>query len=270
MVEGVADRFRRDGFLFPIPVLDDQEASTYRRRVLRDWDDHHGSQDFGDWTYYKPYLVFDWYDQLAHHPSVLDAVEAILGPDLLLWGGTLAVKMPQSPNFFGWHQDATYWPLQPPNAALSVWLALDDADPSNGCMRYLPGSHLSGPQDHVQTYAAESLLRRGQELVDRPDHHPAIDVQVRAGEMALHHCLLVHGSEANTSDRTRIALTMVYLPAHARCDNPQETALVVRGSDRFGHFGPERRPTGNLEPQGIAEHQRVLQLMAGRRVRKPF
>ena len=101
-------RFREDGTVSGIGVLSRGEAGRYRRRARALLETHAEDPDLSDWLYHKPHLLFGWVDELARHPRLLDAVEDLLGPDLLLWNSFLPVKAPRSASHFGWHQDSTY------------------------------------------------------------------------------------------------------------------------------------------------------------------
>ena len=116
--------FEREAFVYPVPVIGSQTAQEYAERIQSSLAELAGEQGFADWTYYKPYLIFEWFYELATSRALLDAVEVLLGPDILLWGRTIALKEPRSKRFFSWHQDEKYWPLEPNGGSVVTWLAL--------------------------------------------------------------------------------------------------------------------------------------------------
>lgn len=134
--------YERDGFVYPIDVLDADEVRGHRQE-LEHWERQRGALiDFPEKS--KSYLLFNWADQLVHHPRILDAVEDLIGPDILVYHSTLFVKEARTAAFVRWHQDSTYFYLQP-HLHVTAWVALSDASVKAGCMQALPGSHRWGP-----------------------------------------------------------------------------------------------------------------------------
>src|SRR4029453_15391031 len=158
----------------------------------------------------KPHLLFTWLAELVRHPSVLDAVEDVLGPDILCWNTSFFTKEARSPGFVSWHQDATYWGLSEPDV-VTAWVAFTESTPANGNMRVIPGSHRA-PVPHVDTFHPDNLLSRGQEIAVEVDESRAVDIVLAPGEMSLHHVLMVHGSGANLSGDRRIGFAIRYIP----------------------------------------------------------
>ena len=245
------ERYRRDGFYFPIPVLTADEAHEVRQR-LEAVEAAHGGQLGGELRQ-KPHLLFTWLADLVRHPTILDAVEDVLGPNLLVWGTSFFIKEARDSAFVSWHQDATYWGLSEPDV-VTAWLAFTEATVENGAMRMVPGSH--GEQlAHRDTFAANNLLSRGQEIAVDVDEARGVDVLLRAGEMSLHHVRMVHGSPANRSGDRRIGFAIRYIPTYVRqlADAP-DGAMLVRGVDDHRHFLPEHAPTADLGPAARAHH----------------
>ena len=173
---------------------------------------------------------------IVSDPNVLDVVEEILGPDLLVWSTRWFSKLPGEKTYVSWHQDATYWGLHPPNVT-TAWIALSDSTRENGCMRVIPGTHLDPLLPQNDTYHPENALSRGQEIAVAVDESSAVDIVLAPGEMSLHHIGIVHGSEVNTSDEPRIGLAIRYIAPDVVQDGPIVPAgLLVRGSDTFGNF----------------------------------
>jgi ectoine hydroxylase-related dioxygenase (phytanoyl-CoA dioxygenase family) len=187
---------------------------------------------------------------------LLDAVEDVLGPDLLCWNSSFFTKEPRGPGFVSWHQDATYWGLSEPDV-LTAWVAFTPSTRANGNMRVVPASHRA-PAPHVDTFHPHNLLSRGQEITVEVDERDAVDIVLDAGEMSLHHVLMVHGSGANPSDDRRIGFAIRYVPTRVRqTGGPRDSATLVRGIDAFGHFELEPRPDTDLEPAMLELHARI-------------
>ena len=247
--------YERDGFVCPVPVLSAAEAQAARAE-LEAWEAARGAPiDFPEKS--KSYLLFDWADQLAHHPRILDAVEDLIGPDILVYHSTLFLKEAHSAAFVRWHQDSTYFYLAP-HLHVTAWVALSDASEAAGCMRALPGSHRWGSIAHDDKPEPMNMIRRGQGISERFDAETGSALPLRAGEMSLHHTDLVHASGANETEDRRIGLAISYIPARVRPTGAvQPHALCVRGQD-LGHFVPEHRLRQALSPSDRQQHQQAL------------
>jgi hypothetical protein len=228
------ERYQRDGILFPIPVLVPDETARFRAafdELAARLGGRPVAQALG-----HTQLYFRWAYELATHPVLLDAVEDVLGPDILVWTVSIFPKYPRDPGFISWHQDGTYWGLDSTKVT-TAWLALTDSTVETGCMRVVPGSHRRPILPHRDTYAPDNRLSRGQEIEVAVDEADAIDVVLRAGEMSLHHVNIIHGSNANPSDRSRIGFAPRFTtPQTRQIDGEPPTAVLARGRDRFGHF----------------------------------
>ena len=247
--------YERDGFVSPVPVLSTTEALAARAE-LEAWEAVRGGPiDFPEKS--KSYLLFDWADQLVHHPAILDAVEDLIGPDILVYHSTLFLKEAHSAAFVRWHQDSTYFYLAP-HLHVTAWVALSDASEAAGCMRALPGSHRWGSIAHDDKPEPMNMIRRGQGISERFDAETGCAMPLRAGEMSLHHTDLVHASGANDTNDRRIGLAISYIPARVRPTGAvQPHALCVRGQDH-GHFHPEHRLRQALSAPDRLQHQQAL------------
>ncbi len=247
--------YERDGYISPVPVLSVPEVRRLRNE-LEAWERQRGAPiDFPEKS--KSYLLFDWADQLVHHPHVLDAVEDLLGPDILVYHSTLFLKEAHSGAYVRWHQDSAYFYLQP-HLHVTAWVALSDASVKAGCMRALPGSHRWGNFAHDDKPEPLNMIRRGQGISDRFDHEIGTMMPITAGEMSLHHTDLVHASGANDSDDRRIGYAISYVPAHVRpVGAVRPHALCVRGRDH-GHFIPETRLRETLSDGDRHQHREAL------------
>jgi len=251
------DRFHEDGFLAPIRVMPEAEALDYRRRLER-FEASAGGPLAGDLRH-KPHLLFTGLADLVRHPRILDTVEDLYGPDLLCWSSSFFIKEQESPAFVSWHQDSTYWGLSRPDV-VTAWVAFTPANESNGAMQVIPGSHHRDQIPHRDTFAKHNLLTRGQEVAVDVDERQAVRLDLRPGEMSLHHVRLVHGSPPNTSDDRRIGFAIRYIPTSvSQVAGDEDSATLVRGEDRYGHFAPEPRPRADLEPGMLALHRQITE-----------
>ncbi len=205
----------------------------------------------------KPYLICGSANELARDPTLLDAVEALIGPDILLWDSAYVIKEPHSRGKVSWHQDLTYWGLDS-DKLVTAWIAISDATPENGCMMMLPGSHKSGRQAHRDTYSDDNILHRGQTVEKEIREDDIIHASLIAGQASLHHGWTLHASQHNRSDSRRIGLTLQYAATSVRqtvIDN--ETATLVRGEDRFHHFEQEPPFAGDFDPEMLAYREEL-------------
>ncbi len=247
--------YERDGFVCPIDALTPSEVKLARDE-LQAWEGERGALiDFPEKS--KSYLLFDWADRLVHHPKILDAVEDIIGPDILVYHSTLFVKEAQTPAYVRWHQDSTYFYLSP-HLHITAWVALSDASIAAGCMHGLAGSHRWGAFEHDDKPEPMNMIRRGQGISDRFDHETGTPMPVGPGQMSLHHTDLVHASGGNATDDRRLGYAISYIPASVRpTGKVQPSALCVRGRDH-GHFLPEQRLGKALSPEAHAAHTQAL------------
>lgn len=181
------------------------------------------------------------YDILTN-PRIVDIVSDLLGDDLVAWGSHFFCKLPHDGKTVAWHQDASYWPLTP-SKAVTVWLAIDDADAENACMRFVSGSHHFGHMTYRPSSSTEHNVLN--QSIDNPEQYGVIvDDDLRAGQISIHSDLLLHGSEANQSSRRRCGLTLRYCAAEVRAHMGwNEKGVIVRGSDESGHWANVDRPS---------------------------
>jgi len=246
------EHYKREGYVFPVPVMSRDQAATYRAQ-LEAFEAANGGPIAGNLRH-KSHLLFTWANAIAHTPAVLDAVESILGPDILLWGSSFFIKEPKTSAYVSWHQDATYWGLDG-SEVVTAWIALADAPVESGAMTFWPRSHLKLQLPHNDTFSDDNLLSRGQEIaVDVPEGE-AVAVPLKAGEMSLHHVLLVHGSKPNTTADRRIGFALRYIPTRLAQTKSRDRAMLVRGQDTYGNFELEPQPVADLDAAARAAHE---------------
>lgn len=246
------DAYGRNGFLGAIPVLDADEVSKFRAE-LEAFEATTGKPlDFPERS--KSYLLFDWADAIVHHPAVLDAVEDVIGPDILVYHTTMNIKEAHNDAYIPWHQDDDYFHLDPPEH-VTAWVALSDASEEAGCMRMIPGSRADGLVPHAEKPEKDHLIRLGKAIHDRFGDEDGVSVPLKAGEMSLHHTHTIHSSGANRSGDRRIGYAVSYIPAHVRpLTEPRTSVLLVRGEDRHGNFEHEKRLVAPLSATARQAH----------------
>mgnify|MGYP003334014858 CR=1 FL=1 len=250
--------YREDGFIAPLRVLTLAEATEYRRRFEAYEAAHEGWYELAKGQ--KLYLLQTWAAELASHPKVLDAVEDVLGADIFVWGLSLFVKDARSPSYVSWHQDSTYWGLNKADV-VTAWFALSAATRESGCMKMIPGSHMLEQLPHVDTLAKDNLLTRGQEIAVEVNESQARHLVLEAGEISLHNIRTIHASEPNRANARRIGVAVRYIAPHVQQVNgEQDSAWLVRGEDRYGHFVHETPPRADMDPAALAEHARIMKL----------
>lgn len=249
--EEAVRRFDETGYHFPIRVMDAAEAADYRTRLQAMAAANPTDRPVESWLRSKAHLASMALYELVHRPTILDAVEDVLGPDILCWASGVFWKKARDPGFVSWHQDAMYWGLTPPDV-VTAWVALTDSHAANGAMQVARGSHRA-LLPHTDTFAADNMLSRGQEIRVGVDPAQAVTLELSAGEMSLHHVNIAHGSPANTSDQPRIGFAIRYVAPHVRqAADGTDSALLVRGVDRYRHFRTDKRPRRDYDPDCLA------------------
>jgi hypothetical protein len=254
--------YHERGYHFPIGVLNDREVAEFSANFDSYYSYHkdrlqslpankHGS------IYGHTHVFLEWVYRIVSHSRVLDAVESVLGPNLLVWDTGWFAKMPGDKKFVSWHQDATYWGLHPPKVT-TAWVALSYSIPENGCMRIVPGSHKNPLLPQRDTYAPQNALSRGQEIAVEVDEAQAVDIVLQPGQMSLHDIAIVHGSKANTSDKPRVGIAIRYIaPEVVQDGNVRQFGILVRGKDDFDHFDLIEPPHEN-DPANNARQVEAL------------
>jgi len=248
-------RYHEAGFLCPVPALTPSEARDCRAR-LEGFEASQGRPlgQLPGQLRAKTHLLFPWLDALVRHPAVLDAVEELIGPDLLVYHLTMWIKEPGDAAFVSWHQDGTYFGLDPADQHVTAWVALTDSTPATGCVLALPGSHRLGQLPHSSHHAAANLLSNGQQVDLDVDGTRVAPLVAHAGEFSLHHTHLLHSSAPNRGGDRRIGVGISYIPPRVRHVGARLTASLVRGEDRHGHFDPEPRPRADFDAEARATH----------------
>ena len=176
-------------------------------------------------------------------------MQEVMGEDLLLLSTHFFCKYPdpEAKKYVAWHQDVTYWGLDPAEAH-TAWIAIDDADVENGCMQVIPASHKNGIATHGTSDKGENLLSIDQEIPgELIDANRAVNIELKAGEISIHDGQLYHASNPNTSNRRRCGLTVRFVAPHVQQVKLNSTgdkwpAILVRGEDAYNHFSNPEKP----------------------------
>jgi len=246
MLEDFRNSYERDGYVSPLRILDPGEAARHRA-ALETAEAHVGPLHYK----FKAHTFLRSPFELATRPAMLDLVEALLGPNILLYNVSYIIKEPHTSAHVCWHQDLAYWGLSS-DAQVSAWLALSPATPQNGCMRMIPGSHKEGRYDHGVSDDEANILLEGQ-TVYGVDETQARLCPLEPGEASFHHGWTLHASMPNESAERRIGLNIQYLATDVRQTlHNHDSALLVRGVDNFENFEPDIPAVDDLEPDAVA------------------
>ncbi|MBC7600638.1 MAG: phytanoyl-CoA dioxygenase family protein [Polaromonas sp.] len=242
------DHFNEKGFVTPIDVFSRDRAAKYLD-ILETFETSQ-NLELGKGFNFKPHLLFKWVDEISRHPTVLDAVEDLIGPNIRLFHLSVWPKKANDPAYVDWHQDATYFGLDP-STQITAWVALSDAQVPAGCMEVVPGSQKLGQLHHGQNHSNTILLSKGQ-TIDVPFNKSNTEfMPVMAGQMSLHDTFLAHRSGPNETSHRRVGLGFSYIPTNARSTSKTRlTAALVRGVDEYGYYDDEPRPQADY---GFAE-----------------
>lgn len=260
-LKGIQDEYLEKGFCFPIDVMSAAQAASYNVQ-LQDFRKELKRRDrkFGHGVQLNHlHLVACFAKDIALNDRILDAVEAIIGPDILLWSSAFFVKEPCSQKFVSLHQDLRYWGLADSDAMVSAWLARTPVNRANGCMRFVLGSHRTGLVEHEDRFDEDNILYRGQRAQVDINESDMAYVELEPGQMSLHHGYMLHSSDANPSDNYRIGYTMSFIaPSNRQLVADEDYAVLVRGQDSFGHFRRAEFPDSDFSDSAIEWHARVL------------
>jgi hypothetical protein len=231
-------RFCDEGIVFPIRVFSADEAHDYRREC-----DQLEAQLGGrprTVEVRQMHLHFPWAYRLATQERLLDAVEDLLGPDLLIWATELFAKHPDDRVVsIGWHRDGAYMGLDP-NHTLTAWIALSPSDASNGCMRVVREADRKG-QGGGEAAGREAM--GGARRIPNPTEDCITNVELQAGEMSLHDVYVLHGSGQNLGQEKRVGFAIRFTTPHTRPASANPAAMLVRGEDRQGYFDLRAAPS---------------------------
>ncbi len=248
----IKPRYDADGYVAGVPILDADEVAWHRGQLEA------AEAKVGPLHYqHKIHTALESAWQLASHPRVIETVQQILGPDVLLHNATYIIKEPATKSFVSWHQDLTYWGFSG-DEQVSMWLALSPADEVSGCMRFLPGSHNWGKQNHQPTQDPDNVLLQGQTISD-VDESSAVHGKLQAGEASFHHGWVMHCSTENNADDRRIGFNAQYIvPSMQQVKNEDDSAILLCGKDDYGYYREDVPASSPELDEAAFAHQREL------------
>lgn len=250
MAKKLTDRqiesYKRDGYCFPLDGIGAARAAQARNN-LETYEASLGGPltDAGREERYKLHVRLPWACDLVRDPAILDAVEDIIGPDILVWTSTFFIKEPNTTAITMWHQDATYFGLRP-HDHITAWIALSDASEVSGCMEFVPENGAPRLYQHKANADPNSINGGGQTISERFNKGNTVRGTLKSGQFSLHHTLCIHSSPPNNTTDRRIGYGISYIPASVRhIGTTPQRAMLVRGEDRHGNFVHEPFPTGD-------------------------
>lgn len=255
LAEAQVAQYRRDGFCFPVPVFSLDEVIDLRKQ-LETFETRQGHVLEGTQRL-KTSLLLTWVDRLIRAPQILDPVEDLIGPNILCWGVHFWIKEPRTIDYVSWHQDYQYWGLDSAEI-VTAWVALSPATIESGCLRMQPGSH-TAHLPHQDLFDRTNMLSRGQTITEGIDEAGAVNNILKPGEMSLHNVRIAHASAPNRSEDRRIGISIRYMPPQTRQQLAEwDSAALVRGEDRYGHFVHEPSPVRDFDPRCVAFHEKTV------------
>ena len=240
-------QYDKDGYIAPINVLTKEEALEVRKEIelvekkMPDEIDNSGR--------YNVHLISPKLDKIVHNSNILDSVESIIGKNILVCSTTLFIKNAYQKGFVSYHQDAKYIGLEPHNW-VTAWIAITDSNEINGCMRMWPGSH-KHLKEHNQKFNEGNLLTRGQTIENVPEDQIKL-IELKAGQMSLHHPRIVHGSGVNKSDDRRIGFVIQsYIGTNVKQVLGKNGVQIARGFDEFKYHETINRNKFLMSEEGM-------------------
>jgi non-haem Fe2+, alpha-ketoglutarate-dependent halogenase len=246
----MAQQFEQEGILFPFPVLSPEEVAFYRAALFELGERLKCAVD----RLPSLHEYFAWAYDLSVHPRVVSAVQEVLGAELVHWGTLVFSKPPRSSFYASWHQDAEYATFLNGAPSISAWIAFSDSTVASGCMRVLPGSH-NTRVEHVQRRASENLLKMGQTVALDVPEDQAVNVELKAGEMSLHHVDVIHGSGANSSGHDRTGFIIRFTTPEIL---PGTRVVKAAGSSTRSHLNLIPRPVDTAPPEVWRAYRELL------------
>jgi hypothetical protein len=236
--------FREEGWLAPLRAMDAPQAADCAARIA-DYEVKVG-ESANRSLKIKGHLAMPWLVEVGRNGSILDALEDLIGPDIMLFGASIFAKGGRDRAYVSWHQDSAYFGLDP-HEEITAWVAFTHSNAENGALQVLPRTHLGPDLVHEETYAPDNMLARGQTLhID--DENRAVTIELKPGEFSLHHERTAHGSKPNRSAAPRIGFAFFYIPTHVRSTIGRRSGTLVRGVDHHGHWDPDPLPRFDLDP----------------------
>ena len=252
------NQYNEKGYVAPIEALNKDEANEIKKEI--EFIEKKWPNELDGLGRNYVHLISPIFDRVAHNSKVLDAVESIIGKDILVCGTTLFIKNPDEKGFVSFHQDAKYIGLEP-NNWVTAWIAVTDANEENGCMRMWPKTHKEDLKNHIEKfdYDKGNLLTRGQTVENVP-LEKTDPVILKAGQFSLHHPKIVHGSGINKSKERRIGFAIQsYIGTNVDQVLGKIYVQQARGKDLFNYHKHVERPKDLMEENGISIRKKAME-----------
>jgi ectoine hydroxylase-related dioxygenase (phytanoyl-CoA dioxygenase family) len=259
LTEAEIKDYRANGFLFPIDALTVDEVAKYRE-ALQTTEAHLGGSLMAIDRKYRGNLHFlcRWVDEIARNPRILDVIEDLVGPDILLFTSRFFIKAPMSDGIAAWHQDCTYFGLRP-HDHVTAWVALSNVTAEAGPVEFAAGSHIRGQLMQASNVIKNSVNTAGQITVEWFDQSEIATAILRPGQFSLHHTCVVHQSAPNRTNERRIGLALSFIPTRTRhIGSRRMPATLVRGRDTYGHFDLQPGPQCDFGAAETARHNETF------------
>jgi len=241
-------QYRDEGFVSPINIFSKEKAKEIRNEI--ELIEKEMPEELEKSGRYNAHLISPLLDEVTHNTKILDAVESLIGKDILVCGTTLFIKNPNEKGFVSYHQDAKYIGLEPHNW-VTAWVAITDSNEHNGCMRMWSGSHKNNLKEHDQKFNEENLLTRGQTVKNVPTDETT-PLILTAGQMSLHHPTVVHGSDLNKSDDRRIGFVIQsYISTNVKQVIGKNSVQLARGKDNYNFHEKIKRTKSLMDKENI-------------------
>lgn len=249
------------GFLFPIQAFSPSEAQALRgelEQIEAAGESAVLPRSVKTYKRVNAHAVMPFAYDLAKRPELVNIVKGILGPDILIYGVEFFIKEANTPHFVSMHQDLTYWGLGDTQKMVTAWLALSPATIESGCMEFVAGSHKRAILPHNDTFAADNLLSRGQEVQTDVADDDRVAIVLEPGQISLHHGMTIHGSGPNRSPDRRIGVVIRYMSTDVKPQNQApDFAVLAHGSYDFSAFTEIPRPESLFHPAALARYDAI-------------
>ena len=258
--------YREDGFVKTIRAFSPERAVELREnieRIERECADADKPIDINQYFRVNGQIVIPLLYEMTRTEAVLDAIESVLGPNLLVWSCELFIKEAGSEKIVSWHQDMTYWGMGGSDKQATAWIAITNVSEEAGCMRFVPGSHKQQLVPHIDKFSEDNLLSRGQEVAVDVDEDDAVLDDLAPGEMSIHHGRIFHVSGPNRSSDRRIGVAIRNVaPDLERSASGRDFATLVRGVDRCGNWINAAPPMKLLGESEMATYNLIMEAQA--------
>ena len=246
-------QYEDKGFVSPIDIFSKDKAKEIRNEIELIENERPGELEKSG--RYNAHLISPLLDEVTHNSDMLDAVQSLIGENILVCGTTLFIKNPNEKGFVSYHQDAKYIGLEPHNW-VTAWVALTDSNENNGCMRMWSGSHKNNLKKHDQKFNDGNLLTRGQTVKNVPKQKTT-PLILEAGQMSLHHPTVVHGSGLNKSNDRRIGFVIQsYIGTNVKQVLGRNSVQLARGIDKFNFHEKINRPKSLMDKKDLLVKKR--------------